>query len=107
MITCQFKETILGRKVETKEEVKLELPRMYKVLLLNDDYTTMDFVIDILMDIFHKDEIEAIDIMLKIHQEGSGVCGIFTYDIAETKVLQVKNRARKSEYPLRAIVEED
>ena len=97
----------MGKKIETKEEVKLELPKMYKVLLLNDDYTTMDFVIEILIDIFHKNEIEAIDIMLKIHQNGSGVCGVFTYDIAETKVIQVKNRARKNEYPLRAIVEED
>ena len=90
-----------------KTRKKTSRPPMYKVLLLNDDYTTMDFVIEVLMGIFSKDEIEEIDLMLKIHKDGSAVCGTYIYDIAETKVVQVQNRARKSEFPLRAMVEED
>ncbi len=97
----------MAKKVETKEEIKLDFPKMYKVILLNDDYTTMEFVVEILIDIFQKNELEAIDIMLNIHRNGKGVCGIYPYDIAETKILQVRNRARKEEYPLRAIIEEE
>jgi len=93
--------------LETDVQTDLDKPKMYKVLLLNDDYTTMDFVIDVLMDIFAKDEVEAIDLMLKIHEKNSAVCGVYVYDIAETKVIQVENRARKSEFPLRAIIEEE
>ena len=90
-----------------EEETELETPKMFKVILLNDDYTPMDFVIEILMDIFGKDEIVAVDLMLDVHEQGKAVCGVYTYDIAETKVVQVQNRARKSEFPLRTILEED
>lgn len=89
------------------EEIELEEPKKYKVLLLNDDYSTMDFVIDILIKIFRKSEIEAEQIMLNIHNNGKAICGIYTYEIAATKVAQVKANARKAQYPLKAIMEEE
>ena len=90
-----------------KEEIEIKSPKMYKVLLLNDDYTSMDFVVNILMKIFHKSQQEAYEIMLRIHKDGSGLCGVYTYEIAETKVSQVINAARKNDYPLRAVMEEE
>ncbi len=84
----------------------LDEPTQYKVLLHNDDYTTMEFVIHILMNIFHKNLEEAENIMIKIHKEGKGVCGIFTYEIAETKVHQVKELAKSNGFPLLATMEE-
>jgi len=93
-----------------EEEVSLSLnldePVLYKVLLHNDDYTTMEFVVEILMNIFHKSLLEAEQIMLNIHRIGKAVCGIYTYDIAQTKVYQVKQLARKSGFPLLATLEE-
>jgi len=93
-----------------EEEVSLSLdlaePTKYKVLLHNDDYTTMEFVVDILMDIFHKSLVEAEQIMLHIHRVGKAVCGTYTYDIAQTKVYQVKKLARESGFPLLATLEE-
>jgi len=91
-------------EVEIRES--LDEPKKYKVILLNDDYSTMDFVIGVLLDIFHKPFDEAVNIMLKVHKEGRGVCGVYTYDIAETKILQVRKEAKSSGYPLRAIMEE-
>ena len=84
---------------------KTEEPPMYKVLLLNDDYTTMDFVIMVLEVVFHKDDQEATRIMLKVHQEGHGVAGVFTRDMAETKVAIVHDLAHKNEHPLRCSIE--
>lgn len=92
---------------ETLDEVELKEPKKYKVLLLNDDYSTMDFVVEVIMTIFHKPFEDAINIMLKVHHEGKGLCGIYTYDIAETKVMQVKQAAKKNGYPLRAVLEEN
>ena len=93
-----------------EEEVSLSLdlaePIKYKVLLHNDDYTTMEFVVEILMDIFHKSLLEAEQIMLNIHRVGKAVCGTYTYDIAQTKVYQVKQLAKKSGFPLLATLEE-
>ena len=93
-----------------EEEVSLSLnlaePTKYKVLLHNDDYTTMEFVVEILMGIFHKSLVEAEQIMLNIHRVGKAVCGTYTYDIAQTKVYQVKQLARKSGFPLLATLEE-
>jgi len=93
-----------------EEEVSLSLdlaePTQYKVLLHNDDYTTMEFVVEILMGIFHKSLVEAEQIMFNIHRVGKAVCGIYTYDIAQTKVYQVKQLARKSGFPLLATLEE-
>jgi len=93
-----------------EEEVSLSLdlaePIKYKVLLHNDDYTTMEFVVEILMAIFHKSLLEAKRIMLNIHRVGQAVCGTYTYDIAQTKVYQVKQLAKKSGFPLLATLEE-
>lgn len=89
---------------EIKEQLKE--PKKYKVILLNDDYSTMDFVVNILVEIFHKPVDEAVNIMIEIHKEGRGVCGVYTYDIAETKIMQVRKEAKKQDFPLRAIMEE-
>jgi len=93
-----------------EEEVSLSLnlaePVRYKVLLHNDDYTTMEFVVEILMGIFHKSLVEAEQIMFNIHRVGKAVCGTYTYDIAQTKVYQVKQLAKKSGFPLLATLEE-
>lgn len=91
---------------ETEGELSLMEPRQYKVLLLNDDYTSMDFVVDILMSIFHKNYQEAEAIMLEIHRKDKGLCGVYTYEIAETKIMQVRRLAREQGYPLKAIMEE-
>ena len=92
----------------TEEEVEqlLATPKEYKVLLLNDDYSTMDFVVDILMTIFHKTYKQSEDIMLEVHKKGKGLCGIYSYEIAETKVAQVHKKARDQGYPLKAVIEE-
>lgn len=84
---------------------KTATPPMYRVLLLNDDYTPMDFVVEILKRYFRKSELEAVQIMLNVHQQGSGVCGVYTHEIAETKINQVKGAARSAGYPLRCIME--
>jgi len=91
---------------EQQIEEKLELPPMYKVLLHNDDYTTMEFVVEILQQVFHKSPAEATHIMLLVHKTGLGVCGVFSEDIAETKVEIVHHLARKSGFPLRCSMEE-
>ncbi len=86
--------------LEEKTSLKLQEPRMAKVLMLNDDYTAMDFVVEILMEIFEKSNQEALKIMLDVHNAGSGVCGIYPYDIAELKVQLAKDRSREKGYPL-------
>jgi ATP-dependent Clp protease adaptor protein ClpS len=88
------------------EKEKIKPPRLYKVLLLNDDYTTMDFVVEVLQTIFGMDFERANQVMLKVHQEGSAVCGIYTRDLAETKVAQVMALARQHEHPLQCITQE-
>lgn len=92
---------------ELNYDVEVQKPKMYKVLLLNDDYTSMEFVISTLMNIFRKSEEDAYEIMLRVHNQGSGLCGIYTHEIAETKVAQVLNSAKKSKFPLRAVMEEE
>lgn len=96
-------------KIEEEIETSLELeePKMFKVLLHNDDYTSMDFVVDILMSIFHKNVLEAEKIMIQIHEKGIGICGVYSYEIAQTKVQQVRQKAKQNEFPLLATVEED
>lgn len=81
-------------------------PKQYLVLLLNDDYTSMDFVIDVLMNIFHKNYQEAEKIMLDVHKKDRGVCGVYTHEVAETKVMQVSKLAREQGFPLKATMEE-
>lgn len=80
---------------------------MYKVLLLNDDYTPMDFVVQILQVVFNKDTEEAMRIMLDVHKSGSGLCGVYTFEIAETKVTQVMTAARQAQHPLQCIMEKE
>lgn len=94
-------------EVELSDEIELQEPKKYRVFLLNDDYSTMDFVIDVLVKIFKKQTGEATTIMLNIHNNGKGLCGIYTYEIAQTKVMQVKTLAREKGFPLRAIMEEE
>jgi len=89
------------------EGTKIAYPKKYKVFLLNDDYTSMDFVVDILIGIFHKSYEEAEKVMLDIHKKERGLCGVYTYEIAETKVMQVLKRAKESGFPLKAIMEEE
>lgn len=91
---------------ELESELALAEPTKYKVLLHNDDYSTMDFVVDILMSVFHKNINQAENIMIKIHKSGKAVCGIYTFEIAETKVYQVKELARSNGFPLLATMEE-
>jgi ATP-dependent Clp protease adaptor protein ClpS len=87
-------------------ETELYEPKMYQVILHNDHYTTMDFVVTVLMKIFHKSAAEATKIMLDVHKKGQGICGVYTCDIAMTKVSQVTKMAKESEYPLRCSYEE-
>ncbi len=89
-----------GTIVETKQEKKLAKPRMYKVLLHNDHYTTREFVVAILIEVFRKTETDAVQIMLHVHQRGVGVAGVYTFDVAATKIRQVEELARENEFPL-------
>ncbi len=93
--------------LELDEELELEEPKKFKVFLLNDDYSTMDFVIDVLLKIFRKSLEESEIIMLNIHNNGKEICGVYTNEIASTKVAQVKTIAREKGFPLRAIMEEE
>ena len=85
---------------------KTGVPKQYRVLLFNDDYTTMEFVVFVLETIFRKSPAEAMQIMLKVHKEGSGIAGVYTREIAETKVRKVHELAKSDGYPLRAGTEE-
>ena len=91
---------------EIESSLAIAEPTKYKVLLHNDDYTTIDFVVDILVGVFHKNPTQAEEIMLNVHQKGRGVCGIYTYEIAETKVEQVRRLAQSNGFPLLATMEE-
>ena len=91
--------------IVTKTRPKTKKPSMYKVLLLNDDYTPMEFVIDILISFFLHNEEQATQIMLAVHTQGKGVCGIYTKDIAETKAAQVNQYSRQNKHPLLCEVE--
>jgi ATP-dependent Clp protease adaptor protein ClpS len=88
------------------KKVQLQEPKRYQVILLNDDYTPMDFVVTILETIFRKSPAEAVRLMLEVHQQGKAVCGVYVRQIAETKVIQVHDRARAAEHPLQAVMEE-
>lgn len=94
-----------GVEEETREEVKC--PSLYKVFLLNDDYTTMDFVVQVLETVFRKAPAEAVQIMLHVHKKGSGLCGVYTRDIAETKVASVQKLARGKGFPLMCTMEKE
>ena len=96
----------LKEKVESRTEEILQEPIQYKILMHNDDYTTMDFVVQVLENIFNKPPSEAIQIMLNIHKQGIGVCGIYTAEIAETKVVAVHSMAKQNGFPLKCSMEE-
>ncbi|MGB5724283.1 MAG: ATP-dependent Clp protease adapter ClpS [Parasphingorhabdus sp.] len=91
--------------IATKTRAKTKKPRPYKVLILNDDYTPMEFVVLVLKRFFNMDIDEATRVMLHVHQKGVGVCGTFSYEVAETKVTQVMDFARKNEHPLQCTLE--
>src|SRR5688572_11348112 len=90
---------------ETLPEKKLRKPRLYRVLLHNDNYTTREFVVAVLREVFHRSESEAVQIMLHVHYNGIGVAGVYTYEVAETKMKTVERLARESEFPLRLSME--
>ena len=96
-----------GEELEVKERQKTERPYLYKVFLLNDDYTTMDFVVHVLESVFRKNPVEATSIMLHVHKKGRGLAGVFTREIAETKIAEVHSMARDHEYPLRCEMERE
>ena len=91
----------------TKTRPKTKRPSLYKVLLLNDDYTPMEFVVYVLERFFNKQREEATRIMLHVHQKGVGVCGVYTYEVAETKVTQVMNFSRQHQHPLQCTMEKE
>jgi ATP-dependent Clp protease adaptor protein ClpS len=96
-----------GTGVIVKAKPKTKKPAMYKVLMLNDDYTPMEFVVHILERFFSKNRQEATRIMLHVHRRGVGICGVYTYEVAETKVTQVMDFARQHQHPLQCTLEKD
>ena len=94
-------------KPRTKTKPQTERPKLWKVILLNDDYTPMEFVVHILERFFNKNREEATRIMLHVHRRGVGVCGVYTYEVAETKVTQVMDFARQHQHPLQCTLEKD
>jgi ATP-dependent Clp protease adaptor protein ClpS len=93
--------------VRTEDINKVRKPGKYKVILLNDDFTTMEFVVGILEGVFRKPPAEAVQIMLRVHNEGRGLCGIYIKQVAEAKINEVHSRARASGFPLRCILERE
>jgi ATP-dependent Clp protease adaptor protein ClpS len=100
------RETELNHEVVAETTKKLQKPHPYKILLHNDDYTTMEFVVGVLQYVFYKEHAEAVQIMLDVHKKGMGVAGIYPYEVAETKVAVVESLARQNEYPLKCTMEE-
>lgn len=96
-----------GTDVLTESRQKLQKPPLYKVLLHNDNYTTMEFVVFVLMNIFHHSEMDAIRIMLQVHNQQVGIAGVYTYEVAETKVAKVTQLAHEHDYPLLCSMEEE
>ena len=94
-------------EIEELVDIDIEEPPQFKVILLNDDYSTMDFVIEILQNIFKKSMEDATTLMLEVHNKGKAICGIYSYEIAVTKVAQVAQVAKENGFPLKAIVGED
>lgn len=93
--------------VVIKTRPKTKKPSMYKVLMLNDDYTPMEFVVHVLERFFSKNREEATQIMMHVHQRGVGICGVYTYEVAETKVTQVMDLARQNQHPLQCTIEKE
>src|ERR1700726_574504 len=100
----------MGREdvvVERRTQTKTKKPSMYKVILLNDDYTPMEFVVELLKVVFHKPHAEATRIMLHVHQNGMGVAGVYPFEIAETKIKTVEELGHESQYPLKCVMEKE
>jgi ATP-dependent Clp protease adaptor protein ClpS len=97
----------IEESVESETDLEVEEPPMYRVMLLNDDYTTMEFVIEVLVYVFKKSPEEATRIMLNVHRNGIGVCGTYPYEVAETKVNTVETLARENQFPLKCIMERE
>ena len=97
----------IEESVESETDLEVEEPPMYRVMLLNDDYTTMEFVIEVLIYVFQKSPEEATRIMLNVHRNGVGVCGTYPYEVAETKVNTVETLARENQFPLKCIMERE
>jgi len=102
----EFPDIEHDSEVLTESETKLEKPKLFKVLLHNDDFTTMDFVVFILIQVFKRSEIEAFTIMFKVHNEGVGVAGVYPFEVAQMKAEKAMNMARAHEYPFLCTVEE-
>ena len=100
-------DTGVRSSVVTQTKPKTQKPSLYRVLILNDDYTPMEFVVYVLEQFFNKSREDATRIMLHVHQHGVGVCGVFTYEVAETKVAQVVDTARQHQHPLQCTMEKD
>jgi ATP-dependent Clp protease adaptor protein ClpS len=98
---------VTGSGIATKTRPKTKKPSLYKVLLLNDDYTPMEFVVLILERFFNKNRDQAVEIMLHVHRHGVGICGVFTFEVAETKVAQVIEFARRHQHPLQCTMEKE
>lgn len=94
-------------KLKNRSQSRTKRPSMYKVIMLNDNYTTMEFVVDILKKIFNKSAMEATEIMLSVHHNGKGIAGVYCYDIAMTKISQVRDESKKSGFPLKCIIEKE
>ena len=92
---------------EVQEKVEVEIPSMYKVIILNDDYTPMEFVIDVLQEVFDKSYDDAVNVTLSVHHSGSGICGVYSKEIAYHKSNQVNEAAKGHGYPLKCVVEKD
>jgi len=103
----EFPDIESDSDVLTESETKLEKPKLFKVLLHNDDFTTMDFVVFVLQFVFMRDTAEALTIMLKVHNEGVGLAGVYPYEVATMKAEKAMNLARAREYPLLCTVEEE
>ncbi|WP_456237083.1 ATP-dependent Clp protease adapter ClpS [Belnapia mucosa] len=100
-------DTTPNTGVVVKTRPRTKKPAMYKVLMLNDDYTPMEFVVHVLERFFQKNREEATRIMLHVHRRGVGVCGVYTYEVAETKVTQVMDLARQNQHPLQCTIEKE
>ena len=100
-------ENNVGGNIKLETNPKTKIPALYRVLMMNDDYTPMEFVIEVLEKFFQKNREAATEVMLHVHQRGVGVCGIYAYDLAETKAIQVMNYARKYEHPLQVQLEKE
>jgi ATP-dependent Clp protease adaptor protein ClpS len=97
--------TVVERR--TKEQAKTRKPPLYKCILLNDDYTPMEFVVEILKSVFHRSQADATRIMLHVHQNGMGVAGVFPFEVAETKIHTVEELAKESQVPLKCVMEKE